>query len=1510
MSCCSFSSVCDVYDGGIVPSLNNPLASLTASNTSFIECCRTRNAEFIGTEENKLTPERQNETENGQNIFIWCEWHESKTTGTNNSVSDGASNGGAIFLCNLPSGSLTVSHCSFIDCSAYYAGGGIMCRLVDSLNIENNSFNACTAQNNGGGCTYANNIASCFRISGCEIQKCSAKNYGGGLCIEYINDLESGCIEAEKGEGGEACLFDCYITSCKLSGTCGGDQYNHFSTGNLLYESFTTNNNDKRLCYAYYSNGLVHQHTEKKEWLNEGMKDRTVGVNGNDSNEMCGASKFIPCLTVGHAVDACTDKLISKITVLGGRHGSEGATISVSEKKIIIVGKGSEVSVIWTRSLSPSSTTLFSVTSGQLDVQHLGIDHNVMRSPSPSVFVMSLGSGSLSLEDVLISSPASAGRNVISASVLIIPFSQLRLSAVVIKNMILTEPIFSEPLSAESVSGDKVLSNITIRNVNRTTGDGVVVEKNVKKGETFVVCNATIEGCESLKGDGGGLFLLVELQGGIKMEMVTFTECKVQQGRSEEEEKRIGGGIFVELSDQIGSFVLEGMIFEGCNAWKGKNMFVSGWDLSEIVNKEHFKWEMSSEELGSLDELCGWERKTTGEKGYVIPLVVYLWSNWSGNGFVSKENGRDFSGCGYSEIPCSSINYLISLRFATLSENKALIMITDPVSLCYSESFLSSSYNTPVVSIEGKEKGTKVIISDDDENDLNDSMISSNVILSFGNISFTIPDRVDTELLGASESTNAIIVNGSSFTNISRIDKGETLLSVDSSSVCSDCEIEDCLMVQCQSTKSEEGGGMKICIKGKDNFVKVSGCVFVMCECSAANGRGGAIMIDACMPTDEMIDIVESLGISHAALHIQKGELSTVLVDEEGEMREECVIEDSRLVPRKLNKVIIHINAGIEARSERSIITGVNEDEGGKADKNENIRNRICKWNGSMVDLKMSRAEMTDTTLKNGINGGLSISGGSAKISAGNFSNNNPAIDGYGSVRRNVICTDLAELNVISLKGGDGILPGSSLWMISEECVLKGIASERVFPFFIPVLESVETREKGEEVEIAFKGKLLLPCNLSFMVVKQMGEEKQIEKHNFKESGYVSETAAKGILPRETITEAGEEVEVSVCILFGNADHPSSTDYLILKNKSEAEPKGDERIFEGEDKIEWSLFAFFGCIVIVVILLFVIVLMVVLLRKKLREPEKKIEKEKLENEQIMENVERRSETNEESFEMIELPSTLLEGMTNQIPLLIDEEENQPEQLETPTMNDEILNENDLPDLEYPMPFSENDSFSGELQLHSFKVISAKKPFREKEKTNIKTLHSTIHSLQGDFTFGTRAMSVIDGKEVVKSVAKLFQHLISVGDERVEIMAKQLCPYTIFASEGNYEIYVLAEELKDKKQKDEMKRWQAPELNSENEEEEEEEEGEGIEKAVVFTLGLILHETTTGEVPLSQCDAEEAQEMMRDGVRPITEGIEEEDLIDLIEEMWEAEPKERPLLSEVINILIEIKENHS
>ncbi|KAH7820952.1 uncharacterized protein MONOS_11585 [Monocercomonoides exilis] len=79
------------------------------------------------------------------------------------------------------------------------------------------------------------------------------------------------------------------------------------------------------------------------------------------------------------------------------------------------------------------------------------------------------------------------------------------------------------------------------------------------------------------------------------------------------------------------------------------------------------------------------------------------------------------------------------------------------------------------------------------------------------------------------------------------------------------------------------------------------------------------------------------------------------------------------------------------------------------------------------------------------------------------------------------------------------------------------------------------------------------------------------------------------------ITEAGEGVEVSVCIQFGDGNNPSSTDSFILKNTSEAKVNGDDRIAEGgkEGKSYWlliviAIFAVLFLVVLIVSIIFIV----------------------------------------------------------------------------------------------------------------------------------------------------------------------------------------------------------------------------------------------------------------------------------------------------------------------------------
>ncbi|KAH7822465.1 uncharacterized protein MONOS_9664 [Monocercomonoides exilis] len=2362
LSSCLFSSVCDAYDGGIVPSLNNPLASLTASNTSFIGCCRTRNVVCEGTADRKLTPGRQNETENGTNTLIWCEWNGSKTTETSDSFTDGISSGGAISMCSQSWASVFVFNCSFNDCMAYYDGGAIMCAYIKSVEIVDSTFNCCYTQRNAGGgiCIYT--ISSCSRISRCEFHGCKAYWAGGGLTVNTFQVSGIGCIPTDKGGGESACVSDCYFTICSVESTTGGgirccnvptgfsmrsiqfvscnavssggglqlepniqtlqndiiycvslffhdckckttstpyghdvlylDHYNSHLNSNPFYECYTTNTDIQRVCYAYNyadTSDWMFDQTSKKDWL----KDKTiyVSVNGSDATELCGANETCPCLTVKKGFEMCEVQISLTITVMDGNHISETTTIDIGSKKISVIGIGIEKSSIGTGALSSSSGALFSVSTGHLEMSHLRVDFNSIAETSPSVVVVYDRSGSLSLEDVVITT-SNIGGYVLSSSVFVVPLSQLSMVDVEIKDMNVSKPLFSEPVLSSfsssssalfltaTTSGESMLKNVSVMNVKLTEGDGVVVAKNVKEGEAFVVQNVTIEDCVCVSGSGGGIkveletdtsklqvessttmnrctsgkygggmmlhladnsidfsivsvdfsgcsaslggnyvfvngsdsaswgissstlnvqhdnskynelegydrsdttmglfplnvFLdsypsaahvgkgkdglggydswfcgfdyypcatithaaqvrypdtnkkieldsgfelceavgmtdgceweiscatkgmevgvkapenfespcLIEVQskssmrnitfcipsalsgasssslilsnstlltltdcsvvcpsensigycfvnvvggkvkveglvitetlrfgehsviefgegvesvvfcgcevnniekssgdggwvsgvvgaerdegkngmiviescvvkgcrcacgrgggmsvvvkgegsvvvngscvidgceakgsgessdgrrkgrgggmmivmesrdGSMKMESgreglfvfgennkaehgkdvfvecgggvlleskvngssfsffdssaiptdvvklcgsedgregeviplfvylcsigtklrvdgrgeraldqshcgfeefgcltidycvekrassnvneievvseswiknemkvasfevhvsgkeegmrvvvrdegsitqnnliecsksfemrylsfvlneemngkrsgfihsssssstITMTSCSVTFGNDEMigysvicieggglvvhgfvmeggarmsgkspivvsngaqlemndsrmsgvevvggsgggggclnvemgvngivniegcnlssvcsggsgmkgggmkisvgkggrlEMKKVnlsgcevpredvedggrgmGGGMFVKLADEMGTFVMEGMGFEGCDGWKGKNVFVSGWDLREIVNEEHLKWEIKEEELGSLDELCGWERKTTGEEVYVIPLVVYLWRNWSGDGFVSLEKGGDFSGCGYSEAPCSSIDHLISLRYPTLGEGETHIAIVGSGLLSHSISFSSSISESPKVVIEGTKKGTGVTISDEDENDLSDdgSMISSNVSLSFVNVSFTKPDiTTHHEVLIESSGTNTLLsvsdcsfgpgrgvaesfgyclmrvnggsvliercslsliselkgfitfspsahemtlqnvnisfaglterslvsmmeednqlngeknvfsngnkpvlrVVGCSFANITNEGIGASVVDVGSFEDGVECVMDECSMSSCKSGLSDEGGGMRVVLKSGESVMKVNGSTFSICKCSSETGCGGGLFIDGSDPhanygnesqipplnfkivnilfvmneahvgkdvfvrchsiahqinetlfalnynqeslnsnnsicgrdasSEGDVDLIPLITFYYSAQvfvsgrgsdgrgcgaqsnpcvsidcgveHIEEGVMNGILIDGEGFVRKECVIGDLVVNSLKKTQGIVRLNSKIEKSGEKDcvmefvnecsvercsfqfedgfesthtyfmkvkngsmeiqkceffsfsttvedmklnssivsvesgelkifdstfrdihstisvlsfceesdvtivetrmsnieceggvvsvggkakvemkemgvenvtlllegcvigmedaeqdvsvlnssfgrcvnsvdkgrmmqirssknvsvvncVFDGEREDEIVNEENNRKKKEGLCKWNGSLVDIEKSKVEMRETTILKSKGGGLWVSGGSVKIENGKFENNNPSIEGYPSARRNVICEGDGELNVVSVKGGDGMLPNTPLWILDEGCRLGGIATERGSSFFIPILEEVKNiSQPNGDVELMIHGKLLLPCDLSVKMSMKNGDEEEIVRKEIEEEGFVSENEIHTFVSCSELEKVREETEVSVWIVFGKGDSPSSTDLVIVKNRSENIGKGDERIVEGkkEGKSIWPI------IVVILAVMFLIVLVV------------------------------------------------------------------------------------------------------------------------------------------------------------------------------------------------------------------------------------------------------------------------------------------------------------------------------
>ncbi|KAH7829462.1 uncharacterized protein MONOS_3249 [Monocercomonoides exilis] len=1194
--------------------------------------------------------------------------------------------------------------------------------------------------------------------------------------------------------------------------------------------------------------------------------------------------------------------------------------------------------------------------------------------------------------------------------------------------------------------------NITIKKseilgIKHSGGDGGWLSvTGMDEGARWITVDNCTVNSSCVQGNnlkGGGMLIELAKECELKDNNTEMIGCGVPEEDIETERERereiggrgLGGGIFLSLEDEATQFVLLDMKFVGCCAWKGKNVFVNGSSLDEVVDSAHFCWEMSEKEKSSMDELCGWERGSTGV-GFVIPLVVYLWSNFSVSGFVDGEEGGDFSGCGYAVAPCRSISHLISLKFTPLpgsasddDDEDGLSISVSHISSLTSSLSLSSSVESEQISMKfiGKDNESGIGVVDDPVGN-EEWMIHSTIHLSFEVLSFHIPtafahrrtfirsstsssllqmkhcsftpqsssEPVSFTLLSVSEGnllidncslssfssthpfllvslpSQSITLSNMTVSNVSisscslvsfertpshlpvnssahneASDKSCCSLQIQSSSfvnnTCSgdsatilclgvfdavESVVEKCTFSRCVSEASERGGALMMCVKSEESSVEVRQCSFTLCRCSTVVGRGGGMMFDcvdlsspapsptpapdgssflplkiseirftmndalvgkdifiSCQSIEQQINETlfaldfsqESLqsnksicasdadeqdvdliplitffyapqifvcldsadtrqcglptnpcqSISSAVHHIQPGLLNTIFINTSSTFlsettvyglsilpstKQQATIQLSTTIPHtgdaqsvvlfeedctvrnclisfassfeathsavfaesygslevsqctftaadasleldshvmavwggvlkmsetsfswlsfakplllfsdeseivlfqttlesltsKADVVAIGSNASVSiekmncsnislsngclistnkeelnmngngrnndeemgslrisaamfenissnennnnnksvVRIERSktsvnlincsfsycllsaekgsqlsvsdssdvsvvsclfdgkamdepVSHQKNNDSGEDEEENDKEHYPLCGWNGSVVDVKSSNVTMKDTTISNSKKGGLSLSGGCVEISEGKFEGNNPSIQNYPSARRNILCEGSSKLSVVSLKGGDGLEKNTSLWILDEGCTLEGIAGERASPFFIPKVEDVSAEKSGEKVNLVFRGSLLLPCNLSFETVAAEGDEEVVEKHLFDERGFISEEEVHGFVPVETIEGVANAVEVRVCILFGKANLPSTTESFILKNKSVSESKGDEMIVEGgkEGKLSWILIV---CVAIVVVLLIVSIIVTVRWRK-------------------------------------------------------------------------------------------------------------------------------------------------------------------------------------------------------------------------------------------------------------------------------------------------------------------------
>ncbi|KAH7824388.1 uncharacterized protein MONOS_4817 [Monocercomonoides exilis] len=734
----------------------------------------------------------------------------------------------------------------------------------------------------------------------------------------------------------------------------------------------------------------------------------------------------------------------------------------------------------------------------------------------------------------------------------------------------------------------------TMININESTffsvsrkDDGSCVSSSNCSSESveMIVRNSSIESCKALSSEkGGSLFFVLSSDGSLKVEdsRIAQCSCSVASGR--------GGGAFLECEERGElNFLFKNIAFSGNKAFVGRDIFIECTNISNQINETQFVMDLRADSFIRLNAIYGID-PTLSEPVDLIDLITVYQASTIVVSNVFGNSGANDRQCGTNIRPCLSVGYGVShlvgdfLRIVAIDEQSEIekeIELSDITiqSKSFAKAKLVVLSAIPVVG--------SALIKTKGRNRLESIEFLFADLFSSGHEAIVEIDEGSMLIVDVAfkpENTNSKV----GFNELIRMKGG--MLGFDKISI---------EQIETVSLCSFEKGIVQLRSASIMNVVSLQDLFVVLCEdismkevvISEAISQKSIISFDGAVNKAQSVAMNSALS-ECAILNVScKGDTPIVCISNRRNVNiSNCEIGNSS---SKVDKgKIVSLLSCSEILMDSCIFSG--DLENSKENNNNEIKSDLCGWNGSLVDAEYSSVVMKDTTISNSQEGGLSMSGGNVIIEMGMFNNNKPSIEGYPSARRNIICSDSGLLDVVSLKGGDGILPNTSLWILDEECNLGGIAGERGSAFFIPVLGSVQMEKTEKTMKIIFMGHLLLPCNLSFQIVTTINNEKSISTFHFKDEDCVSETKIFSVINSGFVDSAPEEAEVSVCILFGNTYKQSSTESFILKNKSEPKVNGDERIVkrENEGKSYWLLIVIIMAIVLLIVLIVSIIITV------------------------------------------------------------------------------------------------------------------------------------------------------------------------------------------------------------------------------------------------------------------------------------------------------------------------------
>ncbi|KAH7822755.1 uncharacterized protein MONOS_3374 [Monocercomonoides exilis] len=759
--------------------------------------------------------------------------------------------------------------------------------------------------------------------------------------------------------------------------------------------------------------------------------------------------------------------------------------------------------------------------------------------------------------------------------------------------------------SNEEAKSQLHISNSSFNSLSGSNSFPCIIKSDSASKVGVEIINTRFEMCKASASVKGGVGWIKLNHGG----EFSLKHCDVIQCGCSSDEGR-GGGFYLS-TDENGTmnFVFQNSTFKGNNAKTGNDIFIECVSIFDQIDETHFLMDLREGIFNRMNAIWGIDNTDN----VPVDLMKYITIHQADIIIVSsarEKAGKNDRQCGTKTLPCLSLDYGLNHLTSDL-ESRLLIetegLIAKEVQLGDVTLASRNSIKCSIGILNGIEVFTENLVSSRGNTSIIRCCFLFNCSFVSMHMHFLFVEGGLLSLLSCSFASQCATNAGSVTLPLNLICVGEGQLEISELEV-RGLSFDSAPILQLfQNAKFAKINGLNI-----ENIKMKFMSVIEFCTSSFFSNEDEAIQ--SVLITLSVFENITHSSDGAAAIDFSTSNIHPTLSN--------CSF--SKCISEDLKGSIASFISCRNATIEQCLFSGdLNVD---KLEKNESITEfeDICRFNGSLIEMKSTFSFMKDSTVINASFGGLSICGGDVRIEMGMFMNNNPHIWRYPSLRRNIMCSDSGTVDFENAKGGDGVFPYVSLWIQNDKCVLTGLTDLRPSSLFIPSIKNVSIEEKEMQAFLKFEGALLLPCNLSYVVSVVVGDEEMVESHDFDMDMFESEEVVRGIVNRDFIDQGGEETEVSVKILFGKENERVSTEPFILKNRSEPKANGDERIVEGgkEGKSYWLLIV----IVLVVILLIILISLVIFIVRWRKVKER--------NEELQEIVNDNIRKDPKAFEMV------------------------------------------------------------------------------------------------------------------------------------------------------------------------------------------------------------------------------------------------------------------------------------